>query len=140
VQLIPSPWNEARALLAVTGTTDEGVEWAAEALTDQPWILKGNLALARNEGVNTIDTRGLTSDGTAIAVSTGVPEMIPVATATVTIAPTSLSPSPTPTVSASERTPAGSNRPAWLIPLVGMSGLAIIATFAIAFWQARRRS
>ncbi|RMF31484.1 MAG: hypothetical protein D6759_09950, partial [Chloroflexi bacterium] len=46
VQLLPSPWNTERAVLVVTGTTDEGVLWAARSLVrgDLVWRLKGNLA------------------------------------------------------------------------------------------------
>jgi len=136
VQLIASPWDEARAFLAVTGTTDEGVKWATHVLTNRYWDLKGDLALIKGDQVNTADTRALTSSGLAMAVATAVPEMTPVATATATRP----SPSPTPGVSASEQIPEGIGRPAWLIPLVGITGLVVIAIFAIAFWQARRRA
>jgi hypothetical protein len=54
VQLMPSPWNEERAFLAVTGTTDEGVRWAVDVLTERAWTLKGNLALVREEEISTI--------------------------------------------------------------------------------------
>jgi uncharacterized repeat protein (TIGR01451 family) len=133
VQLIASPWNEARAFLAVTGTTDESAMEAMDVLTNRPWALKGNLALIRDDGVNTIDTRRLTSGGMATAMAAAVPEMTPVATA---IRPPS---SPTPVISSAERISATSSRPTWLIPLVAMTALMIIAIFAVAFWQAKHR-
>ncbi len=141
VQLIASPWNEARAFLAVTGTTDEGIRWATHVLMNRYWALKGNLALIKGDQVNTVDTRGLTSSGLAIAVATAVPEMTPVPAAAATTTPTPLLPSSlTPGVSVSEQIPEGISRPAWLIPLVGITGLIVIFVFAVAFWQARRRA
>jgi hypothetical protein len=140
VQLIPSPWSETRAFLAVTGTTDEGRKWAAHVLTSSPWVLGGNLTLARGDEVSTVDTRRLTLGGVAMAVATAVPEMIPVAVVTATSTATPLSLELTPGISAMESTSSEeTNRPAWLIPLVVMAGLAVVASFAIAFWQARRK-
>ncbi|HID64803.1 MAG TPA: DUF11 domain-containing protein, partial [Anaerolineae bacterium] len=140
VQLIPSPWNEVRAFLAVTGTTDEGMRWAAHVLADRYWILKkGNLALVRGDEVNTIDTRRLTRGGVAMAVATAVPEMTPVATATATTVPTPLPPSPTPGITASRQTPQKAERPGWLIPLVGINGLAVLSILAFTIWRARRK-
>jgi uncharacterized repeat protein (TIGR01451 family) len=137
VQLIPSPWNETRAFLAVTGTTDESVKWAVDVLTGRPWVLNGNLALIRDDEIDTINTQGLTSDGKALAISTAVPEMTPVATTAIT--PTPLPPTLTPSDSASEKVSTRSARPGWLVPLVGVSGLLVIAILAIAFWQAKRK-
>jgi uncharacterized repeat protein (TIGR01451 family) len=133
VQLIASPWNEARAFLAVTGTTDESVKWAMDVLANRPWVLKGNLALVRGSEVNTIDTRRLTRGGMATAVATAAPGMSPVATTTVP------PPSPTSMVSSAERSSDAPSRPTWLIPLVGVAGLLVIAMFAMAFWRARHR-
>lgn len=136
VQLIASPWNETRPFLAVTGTTDEGIKWATHVLANRYWVLEGNLALIKGDQINKADTRALTSSGLAMAMATALPEMTPVAMATATRPP----PTPTPGVSASEQIPEWTNRPAWLIPLVGITGLVVIAIFAIAFWQARRRA
>jgi uncharacterized repeat protein (TIGR01451 family) len=136
VQLIASPWNETRPFLAVTGTTDEGVKWATHVLAYRYWALKGNLALIRGDQVNAVDTRDLTRSGLAIAVGTAVPGMTPAPAAAATTTPTPLPPSPTSAVSVSE----GASRPGWLIPLVGIIGLIVVAIFAVAFWQARRRS
>ena len=140
VQLIASPWNETRAFLAVTGAIDESVKWAVDVLADRPWVLKGNLAIVRDDEVNTIDTRRLTRGGVAMAVATAVPEMTPLAAITATAMATPLPPGPTPSVSAAEQISEGAGRPMWLIPLVGITGLIVIAILAIAFWQARRRN
>jgi uncharacterized repeat protein (TIGR01451 family) len=139
VQLIPSPWNEARAFLAVTGTTDEAVQWAAHTLAYRSWALEGDLALIKVYAVNTVDTRGLTTDGVAMAVATAVPEMTKTVTTAITMT-ASLTPGLTPTVSTSGPVQSETSRPAWLIPLVGMTGLVVIAILAVAFWQARRQT
>jgi uncharacterized repeat protein (TIGR01451 family) len=133
IQLIVSPWNEARALLAITGTTDKGAKEAMDILLYQPWQLKGNLALVRNNQVKTIDTRGLTKAGAAAALVTAVPQMSPAPTGSVS---PSSSAGSTPSAPASKASALG--RPAWLVPLVGTSGLVILVILVIAFWQARR--
>jgi uncharacterized repeat protein (TIGR01451 family) len=143
IQLIPSPWNEARAFLAITGTNDESVEEALDVLIYQLWTLDGDLALVRDGEVNTIDTRGLTTYGMATAVATVVPEMAPVVTATTALTqsapgPMPMIPGPTPGISGSPG-PTRASRPRWLMPLVGVNGLMIIAILAVAFWRARRR-
>jgi uncharacterized repeat protein (TIGR01451 family) len=135
VQLIPSPWNETRALLAVTGTTDESVKWAVDTLTGRARQVNGNLVLISEDQIHTLDTHQLVSGGLAAAMATAVPEMTPVAPVTGTITS-----SPKPGSSAAEGPSAGWHRPVWLVPLVGVVGLAVIAIFAIAFRQARRRS
>ena len=136
IQLIPSPWNEARALLAIVGTTDQGTQAAVDALVHQPWNLKGNLTLVREGTVSTIDTRLLTKSGAAMAVVTAVPQMSPVPTGTIASAPAAAI--STPDLSTSRPAPQVPGRPAWLLPLMGISGLAILATLFIAYWQARR--
>jgi len=140
LQLVPSPWNETRAFLAVTGTTDQGIDWAVDVLTNSRWALgSGNLALVRDEAVNTIDTRELTSAGAASAVTGAVPEMVAEATqateATATIAATPLPQSSTTDL---QRLSNEKERPEWLIPLVAATGVVILVIFVIAFWQARR--
>lgn len=142
VQLIPSPWNETRAFLAVTGTTDESVKWAGEALTDRRIDLEGNLVLIREGEVNAMDTRGLTRSGVVMAVATAVPEMAPVTPATTMITSTSvMSTSEMPTVLTAEQAPVLSQRiPMWLILLVGVTGLAVAAILGVAFWQSRRQT
>jgi hypothetical protein len=143
LQLIPSPWDATRAFLAVTGTSEKSIKWAVDVLVSQPWALgSGNLALVREAEINTIDTRVLTRAGLAAAVTTAVPEMTetatetPAATATNTSALSSSG--PTPDVTATGQAWGTTRRPAWLVPLIGITGLVVLAIFAVALWQARR--
>jgi hypothetical protein len=140
VQLLQSAWNKERVLLAVTGTTDLGMSWAARALATSSRLgqLKGNLALLRDVEVFTTDTRDLTAGGKVAAVTTAVPEATVVGTAT---------PTPTPIATSTLEAPGSSNRassssrpssPAWL-PAVIIGGVAIIvAILGIVIWRARR--
>jgi uncharacterized repeat protein (TIGR01451 family) len=143
IQEIPSPWNERRAFLAVTGTADEGVFWAARALTSQPvWRLSGNLALIREGGeeAQSIDTRALTSSGLASVVVTEVPEFTPVATITSTpqsgvggSAP--VTPAPLSTGTTEDK----NGWPAWLMPLIGGTVIVVLVIVGVGVWQSRRQ-
>lgn len=143
IQEIPSPWNEHRAFLAVTGTTDEGVAWAVRALTGQlARRLRGNLALVREGGeeVQSIDTRTLTSSGVASVVATAVPEFTPVATITSTpesetSGNTLLTPVPSSTGPMEDR----SRKPVWLIPFVVIAMIVVLAMLGVGAWQFRRQ-
>ncbi|RLC76273.1 MAG: hypothetical protein DRJ03_19975, partial [Chloroflexi bacterium] len=137
VQFVPSPWNEARILLVVTGTTDPSVREATSLLVNQPWALKGNLVLVRDGAINTLDTRELTGSGIIAAVATAVPGIAEVATVSPT--PTPAPTAPTAVVLAEQPVPDGADSPAWLVLLVGTTGVAVTAIFVIAFWQARQR-
>jgi uncharacterized repeat protein (TIGR01451 family) len=147
VQLIPSPWNETRALMAVTGTTDKGVDWAIRALTsgNLSWQLKGNLALIRDTNINSLDTRTLSRGYVAAAVATAVPEMTP-ETEAVSNALTS---TPTPTSitadagqSALQESQARDTShqflPSWITLLVGFTIIVTALVLTIAFRQSRR--
>jgi len=149
LQLLPSKWNDERALLAVTGTSDLGVEWAARLLADagQLWRLEGNLALLRDEEIFTIDTRGLTASGQVAAVATAIPEATvvgiatppPLSTATVVGIAT-----PAPLATAQAADSPGDlvpypMFPPWLIPVIIAGVLAIFVILVIAYWQTRRR-
>lgn len=76
LQLLPSPWNPDRTLMALTGTTDAAVEQASQYLvnSDLVWQLEGNLALVRNGQVFTTDTREQTGAAAAQFTATLVPE------------------------------------------------------------------
>lgn len=45
LQIIESPWNKEYSILAVTGTTAQGVSLAVQSLLEQTGELKGNLAV-----------------------------------------------------------------------------------------------
>ncbi len=139
VQLIPSPWNESQALLAVTGTGDEGVTWATRSLlnSDLRQQLEGDLALIRDQEIQALDTRKLTRGGLATAVSTAVPELTLVVTVTPTATPPGLAvAAATPAAQSSEET-----RPGWLIPLVVVTTLTVVIIFAVtirrSLWRRR---
>ena len=141
LQLLPSPWNEERAFLAVTGTSARGVGWATWLLTNRPGDAGGNLTMVRGEQVNKIDTRLLTHAGLSAKVSTAVPELTPVAATSST--PAAIASAATP---ASQLVPTSAPQdrsettgPTWLIPLVAATLVAVLGMFAFAVWQARRR-
>jgi len=137
VQLISSPWNEAHAFVAVTGTTDDGVRRAATVLAERHWALKGNLALIKDGEVTAIDTRGLMRSGLATVVATAVPEMTPVPTPADT--PTTPESGSASGVSPSQSETRKAGVPGWLIPVVGLNGLIVIAIIAFVFWRARQQ-
>jgi len=59
LQLLPSPWNPSNVILAVAGTTAEGVRQAGNALTS-PVLrsrLKGNFVLVNGQTLSVADTR-----------------------------------------------------------------------------------
>ena len=59
LQLLPAPWDGGRMVLAVLGSTDEGLGWAGAALTDTKLraTLSGNLAVVRDQQIESYDTR-----------------------------------------------------------------------------------
>ena len=140
VQLIPLPWNEGRAFLALTGTSDKGVAWSVWALVSRLWELEGNLALVRGEEIDTIDTRKLTRSGVGIAVSTAVPELTPVAPTSTPVPSIGTTTGPVTATATLATQPSGETGPGWLIPLVATTVVVVLAIFAVAIWQARRRS
>lgn len=76
LQLSPSPWGRERALLTVTGTSEQSVTWAAQVLTGNRFKqLKGDLALVREAKIYNINTRKLMREGIAVAASKAVPEL-----------------------------------------------------------------
>ncbi len=154
VQLMPAPWDQKQAILILTGTTDEGVQWAINAVTDKApaWNLAGNLALAQGRNVRSIDTTQRTTREMVELIATALPIMTP--QSTVTPQPTETLPSvstPTPspaetatitaivTRSSHEQTAPPQVRPFWLIPLLIVSVLAVIGASVIMIWKSRSR-
>jgi uncharacterized repeat protein (TIGR01451 family) len=150
VQELVSPWNEDRAMLAVTGTTDEGVGWALVSLTDSEfiWRLSGNLALIRDQEVRSMDTRRTAPEVVAAVIQGLEPGLVTSATSTLVptvTPPPSLSTTPTvpepdapaPIVSEVASSVGESGRPEWLIPLLIASALVVVLSVGFAIWQAR---
>jgi hypothetical protein len=153
LQLLRSPWNEAQAFLAVTGTTDQAVNRAADILAvNRSSALKGNLALIKdNSEIKTVDTRQLTSKAAAAAIATALPEAIQITdetqievppgikTGTLAISTPVLTDSSSDTP-ASKQVPAGTDYPVWIMLLVAATGLIVAAIFGFVFWQSRWRT
>ncbi|MBN1449861.1 MAG: cellulose biosynthesis cyclic di-GMP-binding regulatory protein BcsB [Anaerolineales bacterium] len=60
IQLLLSPWDQDKALLAVTGSTDEGKTWAANLLVNDEinYDMEGNLVILVRDGeYRSTDTR-----------------------------------------------------------------------------------
>lgn len=127
VQELRSPWDEGRAMLVATGTTDKGVNWALNALTDDElkWGLSGNLVLVRGDEMETMDTRE-EAESVIRVTQNLMPELTPQATVaptpTATVEPAT--PTAQPTVAIGTLSPdqvtsrASAGRPAWLLPLL----------------------
>jgi uncharacterized repeat protein (TIGR01451 family) len=154
VQELISPWNEDRAMMAVTGTTDEGVDWALASLTDSELIrrLAGNLAVVRDQEVRSMDTREVAPEVVAAvmerigpglatsAVSTPTPTVTPPPSlsTTPTVVPETALPTPIPVeVSGVTSSAEGFGRPDWVIPVLIVSALVVVGSIGVAFWQAR---
>jgi uncharacterized repeat protein (TIGR01451 family) len=139
VQLLGSPWNQERAFLAITGSTEEGVKQAVDLVVNRYWALSGNLVLVKDGEINTNDTRGLARDGTVRVVATAVPEMslddVVTTTAPPTLTPAFVVQSPILTSHNTEER----NCPSWIVLLVIGTALTIIVIFAVAFWQTRQK-
>lgn len=59
LQLLSSPWNPDRSILAVLGNTEAGIPMASSSLTrsDLAFQLQGNFAVIYNDQIVTVDTR-----------------------------------------------------------------------------------
>jgi hypothetical protein len=106
LQSMPAPWNSGRVMLVATGTTQEGIAWALDTLTDESlyYELDGDLAFIRADRLESFDTgkylRGALAAGLE-AVSAAGEEV------TLEVVPTTM---PTPT-------PAGPEGLASLVPM-----------------------
>jgi len=116
LELLSSPWNGERTVLAVLGNNDKGLEQATRALiiSKMRGQLTGNLAIINNDKVY------------AEEVDVRAAPMLPTAT-----------PEPTPAPTAASSAPA---IPTWLLPVAAISiGLLFILLSVAAYWWARRR-
>lgn len=75
MQYLDSPWNTNKVILAALGTTPEGLEWTAKALTDPLFTtqLTGNYAVTNGVTVYGVDTD--TGSGTRNIGVTASPSM-----------------------------------------------------------------
>jgi hypothetical protein len=97
VELMPSPWNSEKVLIAVLGNTVTGVNWGISALVDAPLRsqLAGDFAVINDTRIQTIDTRLLVA-----VANTPVPQ-------------NALTPEQP---AAQPETNPSSSRPVWLLP------------------------
>ena len=58
VQILPAPWNSTRSVAIVSGTTQEGVGWAINALADEDlaFEIDGDLTFVREETVESLNS------------------------------------------------------------------------------------
>ena len=124
LELIPSPWNTEKAILVITGTTDQGVVWSLDALLNDQlnYKLQGNLAILTSETeLRALDTRAAAEDTVSVPVAELTPKAIEM--------PATMS---TPTLTSLEETPDTksplTSRSALLWPLLGLSLLIIFIT------------
>lgn len=113
LQLLPSPWNKDRVILAVLGNTAAGIPMAGTTLTQDDLIsrLAGNFAVLYEDQVVTTDTRLGVGKESIIS-------QLPVAVTVTPSAETIASPiGVTPVVEA---------KPNWILPLVGLVSFAIL--------------
>lgn len=122
VELMPSPWNSKKTLIAAFGNTVTGLNWGISSLAD-PLLrsqLAGDFAVIDNNRVQTIDTR----------------LVVPVANT-----PGAISQNPSDPLTPLPQTDysvSSNNRPSWLLPaLVLTVGLIIIVIIVAVFVNIR---
>ena len=110
LELFPSPWNAAHAILAVLGTTDQGVRYGGAGLADPE--VRGQVAG---------DFAVLYADQ---PISGDTDYSVAVTVESVTIAPVGVE------TAVTASSPA---RPAWVLPVLGVVLLLILAIIVVAF-------
>lgn len=121
LELLAAPWDPARTILAVVGNTRDGVQMAANALTE-PTLrnrLAGNFAMINADNLSVVDTR----IGTGLGGMSANPEV------------TSELVVPTPAVAV----PDPAARPTWILPAVGLLAFLILGVLIFAFISSRRQ-
>ncbi|MEK7323917.1 MAG: cellulose biosynthesis cyclic di-GMP-binding regulatory protein BcsB, partial [Chloroflexota bacterium] len=115
VELLASPWNNRRAILAALGNTDESVQWAGNSLVAQTLRnqLDGNLAIVSEQQILTADTR-LNPEIAGAALPESTAEVQPITTST-------------------------TDRPIWILPVLVLSVLLMIAIVAFVALSSRRQ-
>lgn len=148
IQLLPVPWSQGRTMLVGTGTTDVGLRWALQALSDKRLSrdMKGNLAVMVGEDeMRTADTRQSRSETQSLLPPTKTSALI--VEATITPIPTSTqahSPTPpgaTPTAPAPAREPSDTlssyRPPLWQIGMLVLSGAVAVGLLGIIVMRRR---
>ena len=128
LEVLSAPWDSSRNILAVLGSTDDGLVYSANALT-VPVLQKklgGNYAVVRNEQVITGDTRlGSGTGNISGTLVPGAPQTIQVPTEIAI--PAAGQPLPT------------ANQTNWILLAVGISTALIILILLMVFIRSRQK-
>jgi len=122
LELLAAPWNPSRTILAVVGSTHDGVQMAGNALTDSVLRdrLTGNFAVINAENIAAVDTRsGIGLGGIGANPEVTSQAVVPMST-------------PIPSTSTA--------RPIWILPLIGLLILLIVGVLIFALVSGRRES
>lgn len=118
IELIRSPWNSERAILAVLGNSDDGVLWSSAALAvpELRGNLTGDFAIVQNQQIITSDSRlvGGGSDGT-LDETVLLPELGDVSGAV------------------------AAPRPVWVLPVMAGTVILLVLIILIAAFSSWRR-
>jgi len=122
VELLTSPWNSEKLVLAALGNTAEGVTWAGLSLNDSPLRgqLAGNFAVINRTQVKTADTRLGQPPAEGILPTIEVPNILP----------------------SSNIDPAQPSlyQPAWLLPVFGVTvGISLLIVIIVLISNRRKR-
>ena len=126
LQLLPSPWNSEKVVLAVLGNTQDGIPMAGVTLTRDELTseLAGNFAIIYGDQVLTTDTRlGISKEGLISGLSVAV-----------TVTPSSVAVPPT-----QVQSQAVEKRPGWILPLIVFITLLIVGFLAFILYREFRK-
>ena len=133
LELFPAPWSQDRAVLAVLGSTVQGVQWAGVSLTlpELRGQLANNLAIIQEQQ---IVVSGQIMPVGDLAAPQPVAAGVPPVTTTAVVENT-----PTPIIVPAAVSP---QQPSWLVPTMiasgGLMGLIVVSVVISALWQSRR--
>jgi hypothetical protein len=82
VEVIPSPLNPNRGLSVITGTTEEGLSWALDAMSDSSMVrrMTGDLSFISGERVESLTTSAATRELVEVTIEDVVGEEVDVET------------------------------------------------------------
>ena len=124
IELLPSPWNSEKIVLAALGNTPDGVTWAGLALGNSPLRgqLAGNFAVINQTQVKTADTRlGQIAAGNDIEPVIELPSVQQPLTNQIDVSPTQL------------------DQPNWMLPALITVGVLILLILIIVLLSNSRK-
>jgi hypothetical protein len=126
LEVLPAPWNAKRVIFAILGTNEQGIQAAANALILSRLRnrLSGNYAFVNGEQIVVGDSRiGPTVSGVAPTAAPGGTTQLP--------------------TTSSPDAPLPDQRPAWILPALGVSislMVLIVLIVAVSAWLQRSRT